>query len=80
MGINFWKEKKESETRLVTEEEAKKLGLPPPYKEGVIRALEIFLHGPELIARQERNRAARRKWAFRFITGKDEPEPWESED
>jgi hypothetical protein len=36
-------------------------GLPRPYDAGLVISLKKFLHGQELIDRQERNRATRRK-------------------
>lgn len=49
-------------------------GLPRPYDQGRIIPLVKFLHGPELVTRQEEAREQRRKWAFRYLTGKDEDE------
>lgn len=52
-------------------------GIPRPYVEEKPKRLRDFLHGEELVDRQERNRRQRRKWALELFGEKGEKEIWD---
>lgn len=52
-------------------------GLPRPYEQGRIIPLQKFINGPELVARLEKNREARRRWALELFGEKGEKEIWD---